>query len=332
MVLFLGTVSLCGASSFQAPQRGYFRLEGPARSDGLEKRPNGWKLKSGVRSGGTRIRPQGLPTQAQSVRLSSPSSDFRNWSLRVRRDRSNTWLPVTGNEWTRLSGAGPLQFELKCSSDCLPRIYEPAIDVTWAAKSAAASGTKSAYEVPTGYVKAEITDLLKRKEWGANPPFEDYNSHVPEAIVVHHSWLPTVWHYQSTGGAESVAGIQKFHMYDPARRWNDVGYHFLIGSDGLIFEGRPATVVGAHAVPNTGKVGICMIGNHDPEGDPVTAEAWNALTDLVTALAFQYDIPMEELYGHRNFSHKTCPGDRIYNRFGELRKEVHRRIGTMGLE
>ncbi|KAH9512608.1 Peptidoglycan-recognition protein SC1a [Bulinus truncatus] len=40
---------------------------------------------------------------------------------------------------------------------------------------------------------------------------------------------------QSTCAAE-VRGFQNFHM--DTRGWNDIGYSFLVGGDGSVFEGR----------------------------------------------------------------------------------------------
>ena len=41
-----------------------------------------------------------------------------------------------------------------------------------------------------------------------------------------------------------MKGIQDYHMDD--RDWWDIGYNFLIGQDGRIYEGRGFTVQGAH--------------------------------------------------------------------------------------
>jgi hypothetical protein len=57
-----------------------------------------------------------------------------------------------------------------------------------------------------------------------------------------------------------VRGIQGFHQN--GRGWIDIGYHFLIGPEGIIYQGRPENVRGAHATPNTNKVGICLIGDY----------------------------------------------------------------------
>jgi len=42
-----------------------------------------------------------------------------------------------------------------------------------------------------------------------------------------------------------VRKIQDFHM-GPGRNWWDIGYNFLIGEDGRIYEGRGFDAQGAH--------------------------------------------------------------------------------------
>lgn len=44
--------------------------------------------------------------------------------------------------------------------------------------------------------------------------------------------------------------------------WGDIGYQFLVGEDGNIYEGRGWDKHGAHSTPyNSKSIGICMIGN-----------------------------------------------------------------------
>ena len=42
-----------------------------------------------------------------------------------------------------------------------------------------------------------------------------------------------------------VRKVQDFHM-GPGRNWWDIGYNFLIGEDGRIYEGRGFDAQGAH--------------------------------------------------------------------------------------
>jgi N-acetylmuramoyl-L-alanine amidase len=45
-------------------------------------------------------------------------------------------------------------------------------------------------------------------------------------------------------------------------RWSDIGYNFVVGEDGNVYEGRGWDNVGAHAPAyNPRGIGICIIGD-----------------------------------------------------------------------
>ncbi len=163
--------------------------------------------------------------------------------------------------------------------------------------------------------------VLSREAWKARPPKGEYTPHTPAAIVLHHTWKPTSAQYLKDA---TIRGIQNYHMND--NKWSDIGYHFLIGPEGVIYQGRPETVVGAHSTPNTNYIGICIIGDYDPGQDPLTPESYAALLDLMTWLTSEYGIATQEFYGHRDFSTKSCPGDSVHHRIDEIKAEVKRRL------
>ena len=166
--------------------------------------------------------------------------------------------------------------------------------------------------------KGEDSDIIERDQWGAEKAAGPYRQHEPEEIILHHSWIPAHKHYKEI---KSVRGIQRYHMNSPYTGWDDIGYHYLIGPEGMVYRGRPENVVGAHCVPNSGKVGICIIGNHDEGEDPLYECTWREVENLVLQIAGRHDIPPENLRGHCDYSSKTCPGYVVYKRFGELRKK-----------
>lgn len=106
------------------------------------------------------------------------------------------------------------------------------------------------------------------------------------------------WH-QERGFKRSDAWRNKWHPELKA-----VGYHFVIGIEGQMWEGRhqdevPAAVQGFNSV----SLNICLIGQ-----GKYTPEQWAALKFLVTNLAEKY--PCAEIVGHCNpafNSGKTCP-------------------------
>lgn len=180
-----------------------------------------------------------------------------------------------------------------------------------------------AEEPPTARDWLEVAkpQIVSRSEWGARAPRGRYSSHSIQRLIVHHSSAPNASQYQ---GAATVRGIQRFHIVD--RGWTDVGYHFLIGPDGVIYQGRPETKRGAHCTPNSGKVGICMIGNFQGT-DELTEEAEASLVDLLAWLTSNYKVAgMDHIQGHRDWNSTNCPGDSLYQKLPSLRTKVKAKL------
>ena len=110
----------------------------------------------------------------------------------------------------------------------------------------------------------------------------------------------------------SVDTIRKWHL---KRGWRDIGYHFIIGLDGEIEEGRPIEQSGAHTKGhNFDSIGICYIGGVESERgengkwiakDTRTPEQREALEEILCTLKTLYTSA--KIYGHRDFSTKSCP-------------------------
>ena len=93
----------------------------------------------------------------------------------------------------------------------------------------------------------------------------------------------------------SVETIRKWHL---KRGWRDIGYHFVIGLDGQVQEGRPIEQTGAHTKGhNFDSIGICYIGGVEAErgadGDWVakdtrTDQQKEALDDMLCYLKIMY--------------------------------------------
>lgn len=48
------------------------------------------------------------------------------------------------------------------------------------------------------------------------------------------------------------------------QKWYDIGYNFLVGGDGNVYEGRGWDIHGAHLPElNSNSIGICLLGNFD---------------------------------------------------------------------
>ncbi len=136
--------------------------------------------------------------------------------------------------------------------------------------------------------------------------------------MVHHSALPL-----SDGPFE----IQKLHREN--KGYADVGYHFLIDEHGVIYEGRPINVRGAHTGGfNTGAIGIVLLGNFELI-EPTKAQL-DSLTDLNYYLTLAYHVT--HLAGHQDFQpgETLCPGKNLEPLLPGLAKELPLEFGTAG--
>ncbi len=162
--------------------------------------------------------------------------------------------------------------------------------------------------------------IIPRSEWKAKPPTSEYTRHAPEMITMHHTAAKYTVTLQES--LEETLFIQRYHQ--KGRGWIDIGYHFVIDSTGNILQGRPFEMEGAHVLNhNPGNIGISFLGNyHPPKSDTPTQEQLNALYELAKALVEMYKIPAAKFYAHKDLGETECPGDNIYSRFAEIRKNI----------
>jgi N-acetyl-anhydromuramyl-L-alanine amidase AmpD len=82
-------------------------------------------------------------------------------------------------------------------------------------------------------------------------------------------------------------------------------YPYVASDDGIIQEGRPLEIAGAHVKgQNTNSIGVCLIGKHH-----FTAkQLYDALPTLLQLLLPAYGLTFDNVYGHNEFDpDKTCP-------------------------
>ncbi|XP_076679571.1 peptidoglycan recognition protein 3 [Andrena cerasifolii] len=154
-------------------------------------------------------------------------------------------------------------------------------------------------------------NIISRADWGAKSPkwsMKNLATDPPPFIIVHHS---------ATDGCTTRAicqarlrSFQNYHMNE--KGWGDIGYNFVVGEDGNVYEGRGWGKHGAHSVSyNSKSIGICVIGNfvgHNPNAAAIQA--------IQTLISYGVSIgKIKEDYtllGHRQTASTTCPGDSLY--------------------
>ncbi|KAK3590386.1 hypothetical protein CHS0354_028495 [Potamilus streckersoni] len=95
--------------------------------------------------------------------------------------------------------------------------------------------------------------------------------------------------------------------------WSDIGYSFLIGEDGNVYEGRGWDAIGAHTLNyNSVGLGFCMIGNfmdHVPND-----AALAAVKQMIACGVSNHKISSSYiLHGHRDVGQTDCPGNKLYD-------------------
>lgn len=144
--------------------------------------------------------------------------------------------------------------------------------------------------------------FVSRAEWGAvaargSTPLQPQRVRM---FVLHH----TTGSYR---GPSTVRAIQKFHQ-GPQRGWADIGYNFLVGPDGVVYEGRGWAFQGAHARGhNAESVGVAFIGDGSRR-PPAAAEA--AIVWLFGEAERRFGSLRR--VGHRDVGSTACPGDALY--------------------
>ncbi|MDD2486820.1 MAG: N-acetylmuramoyl-L-alanine amidase [Candidatus Gracilibacteria bacterium] len=153
-----------------------------------------------------------------------------------------------------------------------------------------------------------------------------------EKIIIHH----TAGEYKDEQDDSSIVrGIYYYHAI--TRGWGDIGYNYLIGRDGKIYEGRAGGdyVVAAHALwNNKSTVGVSVIGNFQVNQLPYSQRT--GIDSSIEYLEKKYGIDINKtsmghkecsesdttcllkdftvfnLSGHRDVGYTSCPGDNLY--------------------
>jgi hypothetical protein len=167
-------------------------------------------------------------------------------------------------------------------------------------------------------LRAELTGLgiVTREEWGASRGTCTSRDGARRRISIHHT---------ETGSIDPARQLRSIQSYHRSKGWCDVGYHFLVGADGRIYEGRPVELLSAHVRDNNaGNLGISFIGCFDARDCATPTTITDAMIEsagrLVGTLADLHGITVSSstVRGHRDQVSTTCPGDALYARLGDI--------------
>lgn len=112
-------------------------------------------------------------------------------------------------------------------------------------------------------------------------------------------WVGVVIHHSASPEWTTAKDINRWHK---ERGFDEIGYNFVIKSDGQIERGRDLSKPGAHALNpapsrNRTHIGICLTGYNN-----FTKEQYASLRKLLRELGSRYpDLVIER-------HHEECPG------------------------
>ena len=211
--------------------------------------------------------------------------------------------------------------------------------------------------------------VVSRRDWGADETLRvraDGRELWPPAfspvqkLIVHHT-------AGANGDPDPAATIRAIYYYHAVTQgWGDIGYNFLIDTDGRLYEGRHSGdgstdaglsadvtpgeddagrgVTGAHAYGyNTGTVGIALLGSlNEQDAQPAAREtlerllAWEAERHgldprgegLYTNPVTGASRSLPNVAAHRDVVATDCPGAVFYEGLPEFRHAVARRLSA----
>lgn len=187
---------------------------------------------------------------------------------------------------------------------------EPA--ATQAQRLRASAGLRTTGESRGGSISSpRLWGVRDRASWGARPPRP---AHMNVArggwrwITVHHSAMTDARPLNGSlsDSSRALREIQNAHMNGEG--YGDIGYHFLIDTQGRLFQGRDLAWQGAHAGNgnNVDNIGVCLIGNFEQQRP--TRAVLAALERVVESLGERFSIPRHNVVPHRHWKKTQCPG------------------------
>ncbi|OGY42820.1 MAG: hypothetical protein A2Y67_03805 [Candidatus Buchananbacteria bacterium RBG_13_39_9] len=200
--------------------------------------------------------------------------------------------------------------------------------------------------------------IISRAEWGADESLrydpqsgnlwpEEYFT--PKKFVLHH----TAGENANADPKATIRAIYYFHA--KIRSWGDIGYNYLIDSQGNIYEGRfgGEGIVAGHAyLRNRNTIGIAILGCYQNEKnsqnnsncnspDNLTEATKISLNKLIAAKSREFNIDplgqsefhgqiLPNVIGHKDVGNTSCPGNLIYESLPASRQLAYNLLVEMG--
>ncbi|XP_006112846.3 N-acetylmuramoyl-L-alanine amidase [Pelodiscus sinensis] len=214
--------------------------------------------------------------------------------------------------FVQLTEAGQLEEQVLRSLQLLRALAQTEPLLSWAGdEELQATASWAVQKFTEAYL--ECPAIIPRCMWGARPyRGTPTQLKLPLSFVyIHHTSSPSQPCRTFPECAADMRAMQRFHQED--RRWDDIGYSFVVGSDGYMYQGRGWHWVGAHTRGYNSKgYGVSFIGDYMdtlPEAFALSLVRNNFLQCAVKGSKIQANYTV---HGHRQMGHTACPGNRLF--------------------
>lgn len=297
------------------------------------------------------------------IRFRNAAGEWSEWE-HIHIDQDQADHDEMESQWSYVLSSGSHAFQYKAELSTLDSSLTPKLaDINF---DYVDGGEPSTVEGLNRLVFDDNQDVISRSEWGADEAYlyastynlgkSDYENseakgnEYPDTEIIKKvdkvNGEELLWpleypkevdkifihHTASTKDLDKpeqlIRSIYAYHAM--TRGWGDIGYNYLIDSEGNVYEGRyggEGVVAGHAAGYNTGSVGIALMGHF--EETPITAEMMKSLMGLVYDVALTHDIDpdgsstfrgenLPNIMGHRDVSATACPGEVTYDFMPEI--------------
>lgn len=179
----------------------------------------------------------------------------------------------------------------------------------------------------------------------SNSPLVTYTKRSPNCNKPRNHVIDTISIHCTAGNknntAKQIANLERFITYDPE---NGASCNYAVGGDGSIaLCVDEANRSWCTSSPSNDHRAITIEVASNIAGTEVNDAAYAALLDLLTDICKRNGIKkllwkgdksligkvsQQNMTVHRWFANKSCPGDYLYNRHGQIAAEVNRRLGA----
>jgi hypothetical protein len=132
--------------------------------------------------------------------------------------------------------------------------------------------TKKAKQSASKTVQVKVNDkpvkptIRPRSDWNPAPKPSNYTYTTRTGttrVIFHHQAGQQTQLVAHIPVAEQIKSIQSYHI---SIGWGDIGYHFIIDRNGVIWEARSMDYRGTHSgsASLNQNIGVCLLGNFEP--------------------------------------------------------------------